>query len=350
MNKLASQKIDALDYILDGDLEKISSLMPSLSDSAKSCVILDLEETEKRAEDEFALIISHKVGGEMRKFAHHDAGNTELSSVLLDSVKDTLPDELVKIAATNLKAASDKFGCPFPQDLQKIAGEERVDPKLDLESINSVEYTEKISSATNTGDYALPEQYKYPLSTRTETIQARDYFEKYAHEMDPMDAVTFVTNLTRACDNFDVDKDYFQIEKFASLNPETTSKIAAEKVGKRLYYLKEDGKEEYKKFASSLTEKTASEAVNELSELDKKHRLDRFWGGRIDNPADTIFMSKNAGGGVTLEDLRSLDKGTLTGLVGSDAVGDLLGDEGLEVFETLPRPIKRELESLLNER
>lgn len=350
MKKLASQKIDALDYILDGDLEKLSSLIPFLSQAGKTCVIADLDKTETMDKSEFAVILSHKVGGEMKKFAMHDAPNAELSAVLLNFTKDSLPEELVKIAATNLKKSCKKFKAPFPAELNKYAEESMDNSVLDLESIDTVNYLDKVSSIKTAEKYALPEQNKFPLSTKSEVIEARNYFEKYAHEFYPLDAITFSQNVSQALKDFNLNNDYPKMQKFASLDNKEISKIAKDRIQKRYYLISDEAESDYEKLAESLTEKTAMQAVNELATLDQKYKIDRFWGGKVENPAITVLRDKTASRYVSLEDLKELDTHELSSIVGSDAVADITGPDGVEVFSSLPAPLKKAVQRMLDER
>lgn len=349
MNKLASHKYDILDYLLDGDLDKVAQVVAPLSKEAKESTVLGLEEISQKPIKEFGLVLEGGDFPELRKYAHYDAASTELSTAFLVDGIEVLPKEILKVAATNLKKASSLYKVAFPEQLEEFVQEDAfINPSVALSSLPDLSpaeprQLEKIA-------YALPALERYPLNSKRNIMEANKYFDKYAYLMNPDEVVEYAKNVKEA----DASLASEVIEKFANLNTKGLNKDFGHFIDARVDFvsslddsINDSIKEEYltlKKEARSLE---PEEVFTQLSHLDKKANLYYYWGKGLAHPAETTFMPKTASTLVTLENLKSLDSSELTGLVGTSGVKDLKSDEGVDVFLALPTPIKKEIEALI---
>lgn len=350
MNKLSSYNYDILDYVLSGDLEKIASTISGLSKEAQTATIPDFEESQSRPNKDFALVTYHPVQGEIKKFAKHSKELTEINLAFLNESLDELPDEIVKVASQNLKQAAKDWGLELPSKIANLETEDGYcDPVVALNDIDEYSYAVKLSEASSQ-TYALPDKLKYPITNRSDISRAIDYFEKHAHQFEPAEAIEFARNVERAAKDYEISTSDSNIEKFANLNLSKFNEDFELHVRGRERYLKEEDREIYQDIIKIASDHSPTKVAKVLESCDVKLGLDEHWGAGIANPAISVFsgLEKKANqSGPTLEELRSLDRGVLTGLVGTDAVGDLLGEEGVDVYHTLPRPIKKEIDALL---
>lgn len=84
-----------------------------------------------------------------------------------------------------------------------------------MDSIDSYNYVTKLSSAAESPAYALPDQEKYPIDSKIAINSSIDYFNKYANDFMPSEALQFANNVKRAASEQGVDFSDTAIEKFA---------------------------------------------------------------------------------------------------------------------------------------
>ena len=99
-----------------------------LPDFVKTASAPSEEEVRTTPDDNFALVLVDS-GRKMKKYATVDKGNTLLSTLYLIKQAHLLPEEAVKVAATNLVGASLRYGLPIPEELVKLAKMGRVTGK-----------------------------------------------------------------------------------------------------------------------------------------------------------------------------------------------------------------------------
>lgn len=353
MNKLASFNFDILDHVLSGDLEKVAKVVDGLSDEIKNSTIPDFDEQQDRAQSDFALVTYHPSQGHVNKFARYNKELTELSVAFLAENEEDLPEEILKTASTNLKKAAKEHGISFPAKLASYATkDEFIDPVVDLTQIDEIKYSQKLASSEASSEFALPSQGKYPISTPEQIKQAQQYFDKYAHELGVSDAYEYAVNVKKACQKKDLEVDSYMINKFASVDLEKLSEDFSTHLKIRKSYLKTDDAnygvyDELEKVAS---EHSPTKLAMALEKIDTEVGNDKFWGAGIENPLFTVGTSgfqKTASTGPSLEELRSLDNADLTGIVGNDVIPELKGEDGKAVYDSLPRPLKKEINALL---
>lgn len=221
---------------------------------------------------------------------------------------------------------------------------------MNLNDINEYDYVVKLSSSEETPEYALPDKQKYPINSTSSINSSIDYFNKYANDFMPSEALQFANNVKKAALENSVDISDTAIEKFASLNTEAYNEEFSLHLKGRKRFLKEADFKVYGDIEKYADENNATKVAQILERADTKLGLDEHWGRGISNPAFAVFensLEKNASAGPSLEDLRALDKPTLTGIVGTEVVGELRGEDGVVVFNSLPRPIKKEITQLM---
>jgi hypothetical protein len=117
MKKLFNQSYDCTDYLLANNIEPIANLVANLSDLAKTASVPSHEDMNDLEEEEVALILFHPRLGELRKFACDSPGITEINLNLLAQNADSLPDEIVKVAANNLGYVAKNLKIEIPEKL-----------------------------------------------------------------------------------------------------------------------------------------------------------------------------------------------------------------------------------------
>lgn len=219
-----------------------------------------------------------------------------------------------------------------------------------MDEINSYDYVVKLSSAEESPQYALPEQQKYPIGTKDAINGSIDYFNKYANDFMPSEALQYANNVKRAALEKGVDYSDTAIEKFASLDTERYNEEMPLHLKTRKRFLKEGDFSIYEDLEKVASEHPATKIAQALERADMKLGLDEHWGRGISNPAFAVFeasMEKAASDEPTLDELRNIDRALLTGVVGSETVSELRGKDGVVVFRSLPRPIKKEVLRIL---
>lgn len=354
MIKIASIKYDILDFILEGDLEKVASIIPNLSKEAQASEILDLEDREARPNEDFAVVLSGGDTSPLKKFAMYDKPSTEVSVAFLSSVADSLPDEVVKVASTNLYKRASEYGLTFPDNLlNSVDGGSLLPREVDATTLDQDVFVEKLASykESQVTDWALPDEKMYPIRSHTEIIKAADYFERYHQEFEePSRAIEFASNVKKASVSAGVSLEHPKLEKFASLETNSFNPLTTYFIQKRASFIPGSETEKIAAYEALAEKKLApKETFEKLASLDTSYGLSKYWGKGIENPATSVYQVKVAADrrDRVMEKLQRVDKTALTGLVGTDAVGDLLGPEGAEVYETLPHPIKKELNNLM---
>ena len=121
--KTAGVRFDFYDDPNGSLLKKNFPTSEDVPEIVKVAHILNPEERDVLRDEAYALVM-HNEGKVLRKFACVDPGNTLLSVLYFGETMDLLPDEAVKVAATNLCAACDEFGFETPLFLKAAARNE----------------------------------------------------------------------------------------------------------------------------------------------------------------------------------------------------------------------------------
>ena len=352
MNKFASIPLDVVDEISAGNIEKLASLVEGLSEQAKTAYVPSLEEQNELHEKDFALVMWSPKLGQLKKFATYTPELTELNLAYLSDKLEQLPDEIVKVAATNLTAAANNYGIPVPDELKSYDSLEFKDNSLDLRTINAISLLNKTAAAVKNDHFALPNKEKYPLKTAGQVKKASAYFEKNHAKMDENDTLEFALNTIRRAADLDVPIQNTEVSKYAHLDFESFNPDLYDHIQVRKGYLKDnesDISEEYDELLRTIDERGVIKTAEALYTLDQKADLTGTYGKGVDTPAFAVAGKVGSHGMdidgtyVTAEALDSIPSGELTPIVGNDVIDDLRGDDRLDVLSSLPIPVRREI-------
>ena len=149
MRKLASQKYDVLDYLLNKDVEYVCDVVKSLGAHVKQAQVLTTPEQQELNNDEVAVILFHPHIGELKKYACNTPELTEINMSILSDKMESLPDEIVKTAANNLTFVANKYNLNIPEKLAEYTSDKWVYNTIDLSRISERDFLEKISTGGN---------------------------------------------------------------------------------------------------------------------------------------------------------------------------------------------------------
>lgn len=354
MNKLATLNYDLTDYILDDQAEKIAEVAGQLSKEARGFAVPPIDEEQVRKNSDFALITYHPEQGVFKKFAKYNKEITEINLALLNSNHQQLPDEMVKVAATNLLRAAKDYKIPYDGELTSyIEKDAYIDPVVSLSDVDNYSFIEKTAKKEEINHWALPLKQKYPLQTDDQIKEASIYFHKNNHLFSIDDSLEFAKNVKLAAEQCGVELEYKSIEKYAALSEDEFNPDLPIHIDIRKSYLTAEQDAAYKlydDFTKVASDLTPRKAVNLLEAIDKEANLVRAWGKGIENPAIAVYgipLEKQASTYPTLDELQALDNNVLTGIIGNSDIAELKGEEGVQVYQTLPLPVKREIDNLL---
>ena len=353
MKKIASMNLDVVDHVLN-DVEKLATLVNDLSDDAKTAYVPSFEEQQDMPDRKFGLILWNSSMGGVNKFAMYSKDLVELNLAFLSDKKDSMPEEVLKIAGANLTKAASDYELDIPENLEEYKSNVYVDNRLNTEDINELDYVVKCSS-TSESTYAWGEEEKYPLDSASLVKKASAYFQTHHNKMDLTKKLEFVLNTEKAAKVHSVDLNDSTLDKYASLNRSEYSSSFQDHIEIRKTYVKDN--DENVKIYDDLYAKhqdlPPTKVAEALNNIDKEFDLVRNYGHGIEDPlVSTLAMVKKAGMDIdgtfiTTDNLNSLDEADLTAIVGNDVISELKSEEGVEVLASLPVPVRREVINLI---
>lgn len=154
MKTLLSKNLDIVDHVLNDNVEKLAELVEPLSEEAHMAYIPSFEEQAERDENQFALVLWHPEAGSFNKFATYASELVELNMAFLVNEMDKLPEELLKIAGSNLTCAAKNFNIPVPEALKDYQSSEYIYNILDIRDVDELAYLEKTASELQLGPFA----------------------------------------------------------------------------------------------------------------------------------------------------------------------------------------------------
>lgn len=359
MRKIASMNLDVVDHIINDDIEKLAEIVEHLSEKAQSAYIPSLEELEMHQDKDFAAILWDPKIGYLRKFANYTPELTELNMAFLVKIKDSIPEEIVKVAANNLTCAAVKFKLNIPEEISNYKSDKFVNNLIDLTAINKEAYLEKKASnkpAPVNKYFALQSSQKYPINTESELKKAASFFEKSYYKLSIDDKLEFINNVEKRAKELNTPLTKTTLEKFANLSKNLFNEEFYDHIQIRKSYLKEneqDLKDAYDELISRADELGPLKCAYVIEELDKTAGLNNNYNKGILDPMLTSLGEEKIAQrtidevSVTLEQLKNLDQGVLTAIVGNDVIKELKGEQGLDVLESLPKPIRSEILNLI---
>ena len=355
MNKFVSVPLDVVDEILAGNIDKLASVIEPLSEQAKTAYVPSLDEQNELNERDFALVMWSPKVGQIKKYATYTPELTELNLAYLSDKSNWLPDEILKIAGTNLIAAANNYGINVPDNLKQYEGEGFIDNALDIRTIDQTKLLDKAAAKEETL-FALPSKNKYPLETSAQVKKASVYFEKNHKKMDENDTLEFALNVIKRADDLDVPIKDTEVSKYAELDFETFNKSFYDNIQVRKSYLRDNEdplSETYDDLLRRSDDWGVVKTAEVLYEIDKKAELTGTYGKGIDTPAFAVAGKVGSegmdidGNYITGSSIDSIPSGELTTIVGNDVIDDLRGDDKLDVLKSLPTPVRKEIIDLM---
>ncbi len=350
---LLTKSIDITDYVVNSKIEKIAEFAESLSSQSRAAHIPSYEELSDLKETDFAVALYSKNKWQMNKFAMHNKELTELNINLLSNTKDSLPAELLKVAASNLTCAAKHYDLNIPENLQEYTSEKYMVRKLDVDTIST-----EISKVANVTPEVVTPVYavnsKYPIHTRQLLIKAAHWFDANNSKLSLDESSQFITNFVKQAESLNYNynsSDIFKLAQYDSteFNPDYKLHITIRKK----YIIDNDDSRDMINTINSVIEKSAEfgpEKTAALVELiDSDLGIQGLYGSKIFSPREAVYKLKKVasinidGNTITNQDLKALDDYDLTSIVGSEGATELKGDQGLEVLASLPTPIKKEV-------
>lgn len=354
-SKLLNKNIDIVDEVTSGNIEKVAELVSDMDDSIKQSYIPSLEEMADRNEDDFALILYDRRNGFRHKLAHYNKDLTSLNVKLLSQKINELPDELLKVAATHLKRAAVHFKVDFPENLEEHINDLVDSNIVDVNEIDKKAYYQKLEEHKEKPieiEYALPEQQKYPIHTEDLVKKAFLYFKTYARELEVPERIEYAKNLFPKLAQYDLQPTAL-IEKLAHIDTKSFNPDFQHHIRSRSTMTHD---EETRSAYSALLEKTAEwspiEVATTLNKIDKNANLHYHYDKKIEEPvAATLGMKKEAYYEIddkvlSETDYSDLVNKDLSSWIDKDTQSALQSDEGVDVFRSLPSPIR---EGILSE-
>ena len=352
MANIMSMSLDVVDEVLSGNFEKLAEIIDPLSDAAKVAYVPSVEEQHSRDEKDFGLVLFHPQNGVTHKYALYTPELVELNLAYLDQKKNSLPDEVVKVAATNLATAANLKNVAIPEGLKEFKESKSYIPNIiDTREIDEINYQEKISSKEEPTTFALTAEKKYPLDTEENVKQAVDYFARFNADFDDVSQkLEYAVNTKIAADKHDVDIENTEISKYASLSREVFNPDFNDHVKIRESYLKPEQKTEVLETYTDLVKRAEEigpvKTAEVLYEIDKAAGINHIYGPNVVDPVMATlsepYVEKDTIDGLIIKKsaLEDLDNADLTELVGTDVISELKGEDGLAVLKSLPKPVR----------
>jgi hypothetical protein len=318
--------------------------------------------------NDVALMLDIPRYGRLKKFAFSSKELTELNSQILAIKAPTLPDEVVKVASYYLKKASKRWGSSFPSFLDKYAQENPGHNIVDAKQIDERAWERKLRDnlllakqaeldSHPGSEFALPLEKKYPLRTEHQIKTANSYFDNYYPNMELGDRLTFAKKLAEISENKGVHI-YGDYRKYAELNLQKFGEKFGEEIEKRINNVNDGEKRDsivtsYRNLYARREEFGAFKSAALLEAIDENWNGSRYYGKNFKDPLlATLKPEKVAsvevdGRIVTSKDLDKLRDKDLSDIMDKGTHEELLGQDGVDVFKSLPLPCRAEIYSVL---
>ena len=341
MKKLATQIYDITDLVSSDKIDYIVNITKDNDELVKNAHIPSLEEVEEMPDSQFALVLFHPHIGKMKKYAMSDRYLTELNMKIFEDKADLLPEQIVKVAAYHLCKAAKYYKLSVPERFKKYAEE-----KLPTNWVNISDIKESVQVKTASMEkvaYALGN--KYPLNSEELVKKAMQYFGDHSKRFNPENAITYAVNVKLAADMFGIKVEGTPIEKYASLTASGFNKHYKAAIRSRKGYVQEDDREAYDQLVEKSAELGVVKTAEILEKLDRESGAYRKWNTAVLDPFLSVLgvreerFVKQAGFTVKAADFKKLSSDSID----AATLADLQGPDGLDVFESLPTPIKNRL-------
>lgn len=274
--------IDAIDILTNEDNDGIDKIASKVTDNSE----INLEITKIPNEKYASIIITPE--GPVKKFPIDTRINTEMSIIALDHNSGKIPDELVKVAASNLFKAAEFYDIKFSESLLPFVDPSVSNQYLSIGKINERKYMEKTSSVETEEHSYYALNSKYPISTPELIKQAEEYFGKYEHKFGMEARFTFANNLLKQAEKLNVKLNNPQLLKYSHLSSEVNPDLV-NLLKMRDRYTDSNGGH-YTKVASFIGKVPLEKIAEAIYDLDKKIGLDKYYDTKIPDPVFTVLI------------------------------------------------------------
>ncbi len=345
---------DITDITTSGKIEKIAEIAGEMDSSIRDTYIPSLEENASKDPDEFAVTLYHPRHGFMSKYASHSKGLAQLNIAILASQINELPDEIIKVAATNLEKAAAHYKIDFPEELKQHTVQVLDNSIVDVTNIDQTAYHEKLAKFAPKVEhvYALPELEKYPITDEDLLKEAESYFNVYSHEFEINDRIEFAKNAAAQMEKLSI-KPSGLIDKLAHLDFNKLNDDFKYHIKSR-QTLTHD--EESVSLYGDLLEKSAEldpiKIAKALSKIDENSGIIHYYGKKVEDPISTVFgINKEAEYEIDERlwkesDFNKIAEHDFSNLIDNDTSTELSSVNKIDVFKSLPKPIR---DSIANE-
>jgi len=335
---------DVNDYLFNNKIEKVAEVAEEIGSDITSTFIPSAEELGSRDNEDFSVTLYQPKHGLMNKYANYDKGLTKLNIGILKRQIDELPNEILKVAATNLEKAAAHYRIDFPEELKQYTVKEPVQI-VDVTKIDKTAYYEKLAACKKKDKakkYALPNKKKYPLDTKEHVKKAEAYFKTYYRDMEIPDRVEFAKNWEEASDYNNK-----LIEKYAHLDHNLYNEDFRYHVKSRISLTPdEENKHLYEELIEKQAEWAPVKTATVLYKLDKKAGLNYYYGKSVEDPVGAVFgINKEAeyeiDGKIWKES--DFEKISENEILDENTVKELHGPDKIAVLKSLPSPIRKSI-------
>jgi hypothetical protein len=341
--------IDATDILLNADaagIDKIASISDEVTD------IPSQEELVNIPMEKFACVIKSAHEGTVKKFPVHTKESTLLSMTALLHTHPTLPDEVVKTASANLLKAAYNWG--IETNLEELKGLAKTAGKTNLVNLDKVDekkYMQKTSAKEEGPSYKVfALEGRYPIDTPELMKRAEVYYRQYSDQFDPMEKYAYSRSMLKQAKAIDYHISNPAILKYANLRFEKNPNLEMQLRIRDTKTTTDGAYSEIAKIASKLSLEKLAEAI---LELDEQFGYTKYYDRMVPDPIFTVFNSLEKtseavnGKNITLENLRALSREDLKKYLNDDAIDELQGDKGIDVFKSLPEPVIEDIIGLI---
>lgn len=312
------------------------------------------EDLKSLQDKEFALVLVTKTGEVHRKFPIHTPDQLAISTHYFEKTGSSLPPPARAIVASNLAAAHARYGAAVPEELAKLAREDVVGPYFEMGRARLEEvpapaaepvYAEKYAFAREMADGSKVEMF--PVDTLDRLHDSIAAFKKVAFDLSGGDRYHSALGLSAKLREHGKEDAF--LEKLSSLDPNPAFMTYIEG---RMPYLTEENQKTLSTLAKLAGALPGVKIAEALESFDRKAGIAYLWDIRIQNPWTSCFQQKTASvkvgdREVTAKDvLRLVDSGKLAGMFKKSTLAEIR-KQPLEVYSSLPDPLKREIASLL---
>lgn len=354
MLKLANQVIDAYDDVSKTTLRKLAKLNPDVN-------FMTPEERANLHDTDFALSVITKKASKFNKFPIADKDSTWLSNQFFAETCEKL-GAAASIAAYHIKKACERFDVEPTPAVMGLAKEASSNVYFEGESTKQVkvaEYSlEKFAEVENIGGNYTFAQYVF---ARPEHVKmAAAYFDQYSSKMPLESRHKYAAAIQRRAHELGMKPQGGIVSKYASDHYSGQVDAHIRSRASLLEVADPAIKTALEKLASMKKELSPSDFAQALHGIDKRAKLDRYYGGYLTNPYEATFAKepdsyagyrhKTASLDLSSDDIKKavIEKYAKIKEYFGHSLADELKKEPVAIFDSLPNDAKEIFAGLIS--